>query len=180
MDYKEKLKKWNSTDKYKKELEFLYSLINPKEGYKVLDFGCGIMTAIERFNSAGIGHFYGYDIQEYGEQSQYHLYDKTINKKYDCIYFMHSIAHIENPVECLKKLSDNITDIGKVIVITPNKDWLDVGYNNDTTVIRHYSTSDLKEIAKEAGYKVNTIGQFGEIRRYSHERLFCILQKSTI
>lgn len=177
MTYKEKLKKWNDTDKYREELDFLYKLISPKYGDVILDFGCGIMTAINNFNARGEAFFYGYDVEEYGEQEDYHLYDKEINRKYDCIYYMHSFAHIKAPKFMLEKLRDSLTEDGRIVVLTPNLDWLDYGYNNDPTVIRHYTIDILSKIFTDAGYKIKQTGQFGEPKDKVNERIFLIANK---
>lgn len=174
MNYKEKLIAWNSTDKYKRELDFLYGLINPKSGELILDFGCGIMTAINYFNSKAITFFYGYDVEEYGEQEDYHLYDREISRKYDTIYLMHSLAHIKDPVKTLRALRTNLSDGGKVVIVTPNLEWLDKGYRGDSTVVRHYDIVTLSLLVQEAGYKVELSGQFGDTRGIINERIFVI------
>lgn len=177
MNYKEKLKAWNNTDKYRKELDFLYGLISPTQGELVLDMGCGVMTAIENFNARQAAYFYGYDVEEYGEQENYHLYDKEIKRKYDCIYFMHSLAHIKAPKNALVNLRSNLSKDGRIIIITPNLQWMDKWYNNDPTVVKHYDMENLSKLVTDAGYKVSQLGQFGELRNGSNERLFLICTK---
>lgn len=180
-NYKKKLKEWNDTDKYRKELDFLYGLINPTQGNLILDFGCGIMTAIENFNTKNEAYFYGYDVEEYGEKENYHLYDKEIKRKYECIYLMHSLAHIKGPINCLTGLKSNLSAGGKIVIITPNWQWMDKGYNNDPTVVKHYDMETLSKLVTDAGYNIEQLGQFGEMRkdihqhnRLSNERLFLI------
>jgi len=174
MTYKDKLKAWNSTDKYRKELDFLYGLLDVKENEVILDFGCGIMTAINNFNDRGEAFFYGYDVEEYGEQDYYHLYDKQIQRKYDTIYFNHSIAHIQDPVKVLKALRTNLSDGGKIVIVTPNLEWLDKWYMGDHTIVKHYNVVTLGFLVQEAGYKIELSGQFGETRGVLNERIFII------
>jgi len=180
MNYKQKLIAWNSTIKYKKELEFLYLLFdNPQRGDLFLDFGCGVMTAINYFNQKSDAMFYGYDVQEYGEQSDYSLYDKELKKKYSTIYLNHSIAHIKNPVTCLTSLKDNLISGGKIIVITPNLDWLTFKnegkeIKTDPTVIKHYSSLTLERLFVKNRYDIICQGQFGDCLNNQHERLWLI------
>lgn len=177
MNYKQKLKEWNNTEKYMQELDFLYGLISPKAGELVLDYGCGVMTAIENFNARDEANFYGYDVEEYGEPESFHLYDKEIKKKYNCIYFMHSLAHIKEPKITIDKLRDSLSEKGRLIVITPNLDWMDAGYNNDNTVVRHYTMHHLTELFISEGYRIKEVGQFGYVRGNINERIFIVAQK---
>ena len=174
MTYKEKLIAWNSTEKYRKELDFLYALMDVKCGHTILDFGCGIMTAVNNFNARGEAFIYGYDVEEYGEQEDYHLYDREIKKKYNTIYFNHSIAHIKDPIKTLRALRTNLSDEGKIVIVTPNLEWLDKGYRGDNTVVRHYDIVQLILLVQEAGYNVELSGQFGETRGTINERIFII------
>lgn len=160
MDYKTKITEWNSTLKYLKELQFLYKLVG--DNRKTLDYGCGIGTAMNMFKDVK-----GYDVNEY--LSDPSRYDNEIQNRYESIYFMHSLAHIPNPNEVLKSLRHHIAII---TVITPNKDWLDVGYNNDSTVIKHYTQSELVELFKDCGYTILNFGQFGELKNGVNERIF--------
>ena len=183
MTYKEKLIQWNSTEKYNNELDFLYTLIQPEQDELILDFGCGIMTAIQKFNSYGVADFLGYDVAKYGEVENYHLYDKELNKKYNTIFLNHSIAHIQNPIATLMALRSNLCADGKIVIVTPNKRWLDDGYNNDKTVVKHYDLETLSKLATDSLYRIEQVGQFGDVKRNVHlhnrlncERLFIILR----
>ena len=97
MDYKSKLIEWNSTDKYHSEFLFLSSLIGKSSS--TLDYGCGTGLTAIGLNADG------YDINDY-IFSPALICDYYINelphKGYSHIYFMHSIAHIPNPIECMK------------------------------------------------------------------------------
>ena len=106
MDYKQKLIDWNNTDKYKSELSFLERLIQPRIYTSILDYGCGIGTAMDKFCCAG------YDINDFyigKNKSDYYNYLPDID--FSDIYFMHSIAHI--------------SDVSEVLTIIKNKygDW---------------------------------------------------------
>jgi hypothetical protein len=174
MTYKEKLIAWNSTEKYRKELDFLYGLINPKQGELILDFGCGLLTAVNYFNSKMVTFFYGYDVEEYGEQEDYHLYDREIRRKYDTIYFMHSLANIKEPVKTLRALRTNLSDVGKIIIVTHNLECLDMNYNINPSFVTNYDIQSISKLITEAGYTIDQIGQFGEAKGIINERIFII------
>ena len=165
--YKEKLKAWNKTEKYNNEVKLLRSLIGTGE---VLDVGCGTGQLAKQLMADG------YDVQnllevDFDEWGGYYGLNKLLDEDYEEIYFMHSIAHIEKINTLLQELK-NYYRRARITVITPNKEWLDPDYNNDTTVIRHYSQSELKELFVSCGYEVTLIGQFGEIRNGINERIF--------
>lgn len=173
MTYKEKLIQFNSTDKYKKELKFLYDLINPKRNEKILDYGCGIGTAMKHIHFNSEAEVYGYDITK-----ELYMWDEFwfITKMYfkaDTVFFMHSLAHIQYPP--LQKIKDDFLNInGRLIIITPNYLWLDKDYKGDQTVIRHYDLQTLSKLVEDAGFKIERIGQFGEVRNNINERLFLV------
>lgn len=181
LSYKEKLKTWNNTDKYRNELKFLCGLIGGGYNGHILDYGCGIGTAI-KYLSIKTNHFIrGYDVVKYLDEEDETLYDNDLINKYDIIYFNHSIAHIPNIQDVLISLKGSLVPKGRIIVITPNWEWMDKGYNEDKTVIKHFDVNTLSNLFLSAGYKIDNIGQFGEVRkdihqhnRLSNERVFLV------
>lgn len=165
-NYKEKLRAWNSTEKYKQECYFLEQLLRPRTNDVILDYGAGLGHATGVINC--FSKCRGYDIVDYMEHPI--LKDFELKEIYNKAYFMHSFAHLPNPTEVLKDLKQRYN--ATITVITPNKDWLDPGYNNDTTVIRHYTQSELKELFVSCGYEVTLLGQFGELKNGVNERIF--------
>ena len=169
MDYKQKLIEWNSTEKYKKELDFLYRILLYEYGSICLDYGCGIGTAMNYF------YCDGYDVNDYFiggyyQRKKYHL-NSLPDKMYEHIYFLHSFAHIPNPKDVLRILRSKYPE-ATLTVITPNAEWLDKDYVGDETVVKHYTQTELKEIFEECGYKVTLLGQFGEYKEGKNERIF--------
>jgi len=170
MDYKDKLRAWNSTDKYKSEVAFLKQLIPRLPWMNTLDYGAGLcLTASEMFADA-------FDVYDYKEYDVYEYYlNELPDKIYRHIYFMHSIAHIKNPIEVLKQIKLKYPQ-AIITVITPNTYWLLMQNNNnykpDDTVVAHYTQSQLSELFKEAGYNVTICGQFGAETSGVNERIF--------
>ena len=173
MDYKEKLRAFNGTEKYRKEMLFVRRNINPYYNYDVLDYGCGIGTFMNEFWTDGFDVNNYYTEQPTPKKSHFYL-NELPDKKYSDITMIHSIAHIPNPIEVLKDLKARYS--ATITVITPNRYWLmqqsNRDYKPDPTVHKHYTLHELKELFKEAGYEVTLIGQFGELNNGVNERIF--------
>lgn len=172
MDYKQKLIDWNSTERYFIELKFLRNLIGGYPSDFVLDYGCGVGTAIRYLDDFGYNIF-GFDVNEYIIYKSW--YDNELKNDYNHIYFMHSFAHIPNPKEVLTNLRSKYPK-AQITVITPNAYWLmlqsNKDYKPDPTVIQHYTQTQLKELFESVGYKVTLVGQFGEEKTGVNERIF--------
>lgn len=165
IDYKEKLRQFNSTEKYKSECLFMRTLT---DGFVTkLDYGCGTSELTWLIDAEG------FDVNDYKDSPlksyKYHL-NTLPDVEFECVYFMHSIAHIESITSVLIQLK--VLYNATITVITPNASWLDPDYNNDPTVIKHYTQSELKELFVSCGYEVTLIGQFGEERNGINERIF--------
>jgi SAM-dependent methyltransferase len=179
MSYKLKLIEFNSTGKYKKELAFLYSLLNVGIKDVVLDYGCGIGTSVELLRKQNINAF-GYDVYRWVD-GEPEWFSNSFSMKFSHIYFMHSFAHIPNPHVILENLKDSLQDDGIITVITPNKDWLDLmrndNYKPDPTVVEHFTPETLNKIFVSNGYTVLFEGQFGNVKGNINERLFIKCRK---
>lgn len=172
MDYKDKLKQFNSTEKYLSELRFLKRLIG-NDSQLVMDYGCGINTAIKFLNARTSSVFLGYDKTKFLPDFEY----CSPLAKVNAVYFLHSIAHIEDIDNVLKTLNT-----GRIIVITPNKSWIEDNKNDfykpDKTVIQHFTQEELIDLAEACGYIVEESGQFGKCTNNKNERIFLIARKT--
>lgn len=171
MDYRKKLEEFNETDKYKSELRFLKGLIGGCHNY-VLDYGCGTGTAANYLQLNSNNNISGYDKTEHNKSFWY----AKPTTPFDVVYFMHSIAHVENIEDVLKSL---ITK--RVVIITPNAEWIALNqeddYIPDPTVKRHFSQITLHYLMTNSGYTVKNFGQFGKFTNGINERLFLIAEK---
>jgi 2-polyprenyl-3-methyl-5-hydroxy-6-metoxy-1,4-benzoquinol methylase len=174
--YKERLKQFNSTEKYKNELDFLCRLMNPRPGEKILDYGCGIGTAVMHIRENYGVACYGYDVVNYAQNDE-SIFRTEFFFKFDKVFFMHSIAHIPNIEQKLIYLKELLAPEARIYVVTPNKMWLDnIGtpstYIPDGTVINHLTSLNLIELFVHAGYKNISPSQFGGYLNGVNERLF--------
>jgi 2-polyprenyl-3-methyl-5-hydroxy-6-metoxy-1,4-benzoquinol methylase len=173
-EYKDKLIRFNVNEKYRNELYFLESLLMPISGKRVLDYGCGIGTAVEYFRTQGL-QVYGYDRFNYSHiQPEWFVVETAL--KFDSVYFMHSIAHIDAVDYKLQNLKELLNDRAEIVVITPNESWLmeqdKSGYTPDPTVVSHFTSERLVDLFTRNGYKVTAHGQFGKVTNGYNERLF--------
>ncbi len=178
MSYKGKLERFNSTDKYQQEMEFIYKVISPEHADFILDYGCGTGYMVTELNEfPWEGSYYGYDIGfKYLKYKKEDIFADEFDVKFDHIYFMHSLAHISDIETVLNNIKDKLTDHGKVHVMTPNKLWLDIisqnNYEADPTVVQHFTPLSLEKLFYGCTYNIHQQGQYGNVMENQHERLF--------
>lgn len=170
MNYIDKLKGFNNTQKYHDELDMI--LMHLKWGQKILDYGCGLGYAVNHFNSHGLD-VSGYDKNHFNPDFEY----SDAVQSWDVVYFMHSFAHIPSV-----KMVLEVLDTKKIVIVTPNKRWIDniknENYVPDPTVIEHYTLLSLIDTVVEAGYDIIEASETGEYLNGSRERLFLVAKKS--
>ncbi len=172
-----------SIDKWEKEnyaqnksrAELLFSIAVNK---LVLDFGCGeggLLANIRPFVKACAGVEQSkilrerivdrYKLQVFPEV-------KDVQGKFDIVTLFHVIEHLKNPIEDLTNFKEFLADESEVIIETPNADdallsfYKSKNFANFTYWGCHvflFTTNTLKELARQAGFKVNYIKQ---IQRY--------------
>jgi len=183
-DYCKRLRDWNNSEQYKSEIDFLNSLLQIHGNDKVLDYGCGIGTAIKMLSEKHPqAQIYGFDVNRFEERVVDDFYIRSeFYFQFDRIYFMHSLAHIPDLVNMLQRLYDFQKPNAKLVVITPNYDWLwlknghkDV--KSDSTVICHFTMKSLKDTFLEAGYEIEMSGMYGNLLGQQAERLYLVAKK---
>ncbi len=175
-NYKDKLVEFNSTEKYERELLFLKGLL-PRNG-RVLDYGCGTGFAADVLDK-GHHDVDGFDVSPVSD------WDKFVTDPfqfYDAVYFMHSLAHIQDPEKVLKEQRHWLLKDARIIVITPNLDWINSkgqsGYNPDETVVQHFCQLRLEQLFIKSGYTIEQSGQFGQRLGPHNERLFLVAKRN--
>lgn len=176
MDYKLKLKAFNNTDKYKSEMDFMMSLIDPQPNDRIMDYGCGLGTMMRKV-SFYTKHIYGYDITDRYYEWEKFNFRMELYFPMDKIYFMHSFAHLPNINNTLINIREKyLCANGQIIILTPNQDWLNyqdkVNYTPDPTVVKHYTPQELRELLTQCGFTILLEGQLGQSKAGASERLF--------
>lgn len=154
-----------------------------KEGINVLEVGCGSGYSTEKLSKI----FPNYEVVEPSKKNIALLQKKVPNicvhnclledfstdKKYDIIFFLCIIEHVEDPIESLKSLLPKLKDDGLLFISCPNcmslnrRIGLKMGLlrNYDTLAPkdvrvghrRLYTVEMLKEHCDKAGFKINSI-----------------------
>ena len=172
MNYLDRLIKFNKSDKYKTEIEFLQQILDVKAGDKILDYGCGLCEVYKKLRGFDVIY---YDVVNYVESSFVVDYLES-DWKFTKVYFMHSVAHVNNLLDEVEKLKDNLADRAEIVIITPNRLWLElkgqIGYIPDPTVVNHFSAKELETFFVHLNFKTYFIGTFGEELEGQHERIF--------
>lgn len=182
--YVQRLQKWNNSEKYTAEVDFLELLLKPEKDENILDYGCGTGFCLELLKQRTRANYFGYDVNVFFDKNKipdWFKYKIDRDIKFDKVYFMHSFAHIEKINELLQNIKFSLNDKGLLYVITPNKEFdeyyrriKDENYSPDLTVVSHYSVGDIKTLFETYGYNIEIIGQFGKKVSYFHERIFLI------
>lgn len=153
-DYKQKLIEWNTRQHYQAELDFLIMMVDPQPDELILDYGAGIGTAWWAMKDVFGADAYGFDItRDLWIQDPKRLLT-SLSFYFKKVYFMHSFAHIQDPELALRILADkHLKNEGEVIIVTPNKDWLQEKgiQSTDPTVVAHYNIKELTDILARAG-----------------------------
>jgi len=186
MEYKEKLTQFNSTDKYREEMEFMINIIDPERNDNILDYGCGTGAMVKHIlNDFENLKCFGFDVQnlrtgddakdEYTFKDSFHF---QMNK----IYFMHSIAHIPDVDIVLKDLHNTfLAESGVISVLTPNRAYIELcdnqDYKPDPTVVNHFDKYDLMKLFYKNGYDIELIGEIGHRIGEFQERIYLKARK---
>jgi len=155
--YQAKLKQFNSTEKYMNEVYYMTAKMDLYKGEKALDYGCGIGTMVDYLLTNTEALIRGYDRFIYFDSEPF-WFNSSFHFQFDVVYFMHSIAHIEQLDKKLITLKELLKPGGEVYVLTPNKEWLDkqdkTNYKPDPTVVQHYDADSLTKVFVECDYAV--------------------------
>lgn len=183
IDYAKRLREFNSTSKYRAEMRFLFSMLEASARDSIIDYGCGLGTAVNYLRSRGL-NVRGFDVRRWWDNEKDPPPDWWIDGVAHCdaVYFMHSLAHIEDPGKLLKMIHALLRPAGRVVVITPNLKWLNLlpphkDYKPDPTVKGHFTPAALEQLFISSGFNIKGQGQFGSRRSGCHERLFLIANK---
>ncbi|MGE5431602.1 MAG: methyltransferase domain-containing protein [Syntrophomonadaceae bacterium] len=172
-EYSNKLLEFNSTAKYRAELDFMFNIIAPHKNDVIIDYGCGIGTAVKYFQSKSDAQYFGYDIEYLGlnDRPEWFIQNLESVSNFNKVYFLHSFAHIRHIEKELSEIRKRIDYKGEIFILTPNLEFdlyykqmlPDPSYKPDDTVIQHFNICALKETLDKAHYVISRTGYFGKI-----------------
>ena len=186
--YAARLRAWNDSPTYKAEVRFLHRLLDPQPDERILDVGCGTGACLEYLAEQSGATIDGYDVTRFvsGEPSWFYASLDTLGR-YDKIYLLHSIAHVDDAAGLLSRLvAEHLTPEGRVYVITPNLEFgrhlrsqpEGARYVPDPTVREHYTLSRLVALLQSAQLDVTISGFLGQQAGGHHERTFAVAVRS--
>lgn len=134
-------------------IERSVELANTKNGYEVLDLGCGNCNLILYLKS-GIGYT-GIDKNNGNIKHDLEngLPDSILNCKFDAIFMNEFIEHIENFKSLLIQCKECLKDDGSIIISTPSNNRM--FFHEDITHIHCFRKSNMENLAKICGLKID-------------------------
>jgi SAM-dependent methyltransferase len=144
--------------------DFINKAINSVPGRKktVLDFGAGIGTYADmvRTKKQPIDC-----VEPTAAQAKilktkgYKVYKdiKDIKSKYDVIYALNVLEHIEDDQSILAALGGVVSDKGKIVIFVPAFRLIWTGLDDKAEHYRRYRINDMKRLAKATGLKIESV-----------------------
>lgn len=89
----------------------------------ILDYGAGsgrLVAALRTINIGAVGFELSHSALELARAKNIPIYDEIDPKKYDLIMFWHSLEHINNPLETIRKIKNYLQPDGKILIAVPN------------------------------------------------------------
>lgn len=163
LNYLDKLKGFNASIKYMREMATMMELMDIQKGELVLDYGAGLGTMRDFLGVHTEGEIYAFDVHKNYYQGEPTAFRNVLHFHLDTIYFMHSIAHIPDPTSVIRNLADKfMKNDSQIWILTPNENFLDAheppeGWKPDTTVIEHFTEDTLQEMIYNAGASSSVI-----------------------
>lgn len=142
--------------------DFIYKEIQRVHAGSILDFGAGIGTYADMLQPDGLT----IDCVELDPNHVAILQDKgykvytdirTVPTKYDIIYSLNVLEHIEDDTAILQSLADTVSDKGEIVIFVPAFKLIWTGLDDKAEHLRRYRISDMKRLAKATGLEIKSI-----------------------
>ena len=142
---------------------------------KVLEIGCGVGGNVGLLSQSG--HYRGIDMHkpaidycsEKYPQFEFEctrveeISQEFNSNKFDSIYLLDVLEHIDDQVAILKSAQNYLTQSGKILVTVPAFEFLWSPHDEFVHHVRRYTKAGLKRVLVDAGYKVERISYFNSI-----------------
>ncbi len=194
-NYVVRTKKFSNSSRQKTEHKYINNILRKNDINDVLDFGCNdgrLALSIDK----NIKYF-GVDINTNLKRTHLHsknvrIYNKEVflKKKFKCIILSHVIGHLDNPINIIKRLTNNLKKNGIIIIITPNKYFkffisfknLFNNYLPDNTVLKYYSKKEVLDILQKINLKLFYFKKYSIhnnliLKKLMGERLIFVVKK---
>ena len=142
---------------------------------KVLEIGCGVGGNVGLLSQSG--HYRGIDMykpaidycSEKYPQFEFEctrveeIPQEFKSNKFDSIYLLDVLEHINDQVAILKSAQNYLTQSGKILVTVPAFEFLWSPHDDFVHHVRRYTKAGLKKVLEDSGYKVERISYFNSI-----------------
>jgi methyltransferase family protein len=147
-----------------------FHLLKPKKNGVYLDFGCGgeWSEAIQRLRAEG-WNIYGFEPSaSHSSQYVYSKWDELADKRFDGILSHNVLEHLFDPADITRRLSDLLTDDGRIVHATP---CFDYRYDFTHYHVYFFTGRSTYVLAENAGMRIVDWVRDGEY-------IACTLQKA--
>ena len=142
---------------------------------KVLEIGCGVGGNVGLLSQSG--QYRGIDMHkpaiDYCSEKypQFEFQCTRVedipqefnSNKFDSIYILDVLEHIDDQVAILKSAQNYLTQSGKILVTVPAFEFLWSPHDEFVHHVRRYTKAGLKKVLEDSGYKVERISYFNSI-----------------
>ena len=144
-------------------------------GSKVLEIGCGVGGNVGLLSQSG--QYRGIDMHkpaiDYCSEKypQFEFQCTRVedipqefnSNKFDSIYLLDVLEHIDDQVAILKSAQNYLTPSGKILVTVPAFEFLWSPHDDFVHHVRRYTKAGLKKVLEDSGYRVERISYFNSI-----------------
>jgi SAM-dependent methyltransferase len=144
-------------------------------GSKVLEIGCGVGGNVGLLSQSG--QYRGIDMHkpaidycsEKYPQFEFQctrvedIPQEFSSNKFDSIYLLDVLEHIDDQVAILKSTQNYLTQSGKILLTVPAFKFLWSPHDDFVHHVRRYTKAGLKKVLEDSGYKVERISYFNSI-----------------
>lgn len=171
--FKIQKKHWWFVTKKKIVLETLDRYVIKKDGFRVLDIGCGsglMLNALEN-----IGQTYGMDMSEEAINFSKEIFSGKVMKGllpdhipydenfFDLITALDVIEHVDRDVDSLKAIRSRLVADGKAIITVPAYMFLWSSFDEVNEHKRRYTRDQLNAKLVQAGFTVEKISYYNTL-----------------
>ena len=142
---------------------------------KVLEIGCGVGGNVGLLSQSG--QYRGIDMHkpaiDYCSEKypQFEFQCTRVedipqefnSNKFDSIYILDVLEHIDDQVAILKSAQNYLTQSGKILVTVPAFEFLWSPHDEFVHHVRRYTKAGLKKVLEDSGYRVERISYFNSI-----------------
>lgn len=183
LEYARKIDLFSNKKIWREEAHRALSCLDLNSSHRLLDFGCGTgAMAYVAKRHWGVKYIGIETNKALSRIAKAHLMmGYRIVPSMEFVYepfhgaiFHHSLAHVDDPVDVLKKVSAKISIAGKVVIVTPNSLYSRMmapyntltGYQGDHTTKHFFDEGSLQETISLAGLKSNKVFYMGDLPKF--------------